>query len=1001
MPKPWILILSMALCAARAVTAQSVDFVRDVEPLLSKNCHACHSADKHKAGLRLDHKPLAMKGGDSGAVIVPGKSSGSLLIQLVSGADPDRTMPPKGERLSAAQIQLLSLWIDQGAAWPDNLPEKGSTHWSLQPLRKPAAPNIDDSKWVRNDLDRFVLAELRKAGLEPNPEADRRTLIRRASFDLTGLPPSPAEVDAFVNDPDPLAYEKLIERLLASPHYGERWARHWLDIVRYSESQGFEYDKLRKNAWHYRDYVINAFNADKPYNQFMYEQIAGDVSNPTPDSIVATSMLVCGAWDEAGNAQANATQRLITREEEMEDMISVVGQSFLGLTVNCARCHTHKFDPIPHADYYRIKSVFEGVKHGERPIAGAAEIKQQAQQLSEINKEIEARNAALSAIESAGRSLALASRTPGSGGQNAPVQAGPRPIARWNFELGCRDQIGAMHGELQNGAVLDRGRLIVNGQGAFFRSQPIASDIREKTLEVWLYLPNLEQGGGGAMTLETPAGAEFDSIVFAERQKHKWMAGSNGFTRTKDLSGMEENAKPGEVIHMAMVYGADGSITAYRNGKLYAPPYVAGTAPQQFTAGKARVLIGMRHTGGGNPFLNAEIEQASLYDRALSAADVAASFESSGKFVSNEEIASELSPAQRAQREQLMRELKALRARLASARPVPVSYAGTRIQPKPTARLLRGNVTTPAETVTPGALSCIAEPSAEFGLAENAPEEQRRLKFAQWLSDPKNPLPARVMANRIWQYHFGQPLVATPSDFGVSGAKPSHPQMLDWLAATFIERGWSIKEMHRLILFSAAYRQSAGMNPRAMELDADNRLIWRFSPRRLEAEIIRDETLSVAGELNLEMGGPSFAPFVYEPFPANIYRPVDKTGPEFNRRTVYRMNVNSGKDTLLDTFDCPDPAIKTPRRGMTTTPLQALALMNNAFVLRQSKNFADRVMKESGGELEPAIALAYRYAFGRAATAPEISRAAALARVHGMPQFCWALLNASEFIYVE
>lgn len=642
--------------------------------------------------------------------------------------------------------------------------EKRSEQWALQPLKRPVVPKVKLGQWSRGSIDYFVLEKLEAAGLAPAPEADRATLIRRLCYDLIGLPPGPVEIDEFVRDPDPEAYAKLVERLLASSHYGERWGRHWLDVARYTESQGFEYDKLRENAWHYRDYVIDSFNKDKPYDRFVMEQIAGDVMEPvTTEKIVATSLLVCGPWDEAGNGQANQTQRMVTREEELEDLISVVSQSFLGMTVNCARCHAHKFDPIPQEDYYRFKAVFEGVRHGERAIAPPLEIKARERRVAALNEEIAEEQRQLDELES---------------------------VARL---------------EAEQGAV----------RGA------IASQIR----------------------------------------------------RTRD-----------EVARM---------------------PGIA------------------------------------------------------------------------------------------------VSYAGMHVQPPPTHRLLRGSVKSPAEVMAAGALSAVADPDSNFHVPADAPEAQRRLKLAAWIADPRNPLTARVMANRVWHYHFGHGIVDTPNDFGAAGEKPSHSQLLDWLAATFIERGWSVKELHRLIVNSATYRQASTANSAAAGVDADDRLLWRFAPHRLEAEAVRDAMLCVSGQINLAVGGPSFKPFEYEPFPANIYRSVDKIGAEFNRRTVYRMNVNSGKNPLLEAFDCPDPSIKAPSRRATTTPLQALALMNNSFVLRQAGHFADRVMKESSGDVPAAVGLAYRYALGRAAQRDEIGRAAAVAREHGMRSVCWALLNSTEFLYVR
>ncbi len=765
--KPHLLVAFACFLNSLAPTIKAdVDFGRNVLPIFQKHCYACHGPEKQKSGYRLDVRDIAFKGGDLGeAAIVPKDSAKSPLFRFVGSDDEESLMPPKDSgktRLSTDEINTIKTWLDQGAVWPDEFSGRNrqpSSHWSLRPLVMPSVPIGTD-----NAIDAFVREKLADRKLDPSREADRITLIRRLSFDLIGLPPSLAEIDAFVGDTSPKAYEALVEGLLASPHYGERWGRHWLDIARYTESQGFEYDRLRDNAWHYRDYVIKSFNDDKPYTHFMKEQIAGDVMEPvTKEGIIATSLLVCGAWDQAGNAQSNQTQRAITREDELEDMIGVVGQSFLGLTINCARCHAHKFDPIPHEEYHRIKSVFEGVKHGERSIASDEE----SAMRSKLQKELE-------------------------------------------------NQI----------------------------------DIANKTIVQIEIVANL-----------TPEQSSAHAAALADMQRAK-----------KALTDLKK---------------------------------------------------------------------------------------------------------------------------------LPSSYVGVRIQPQITKRLKRGDVTSPDEDVTPGALSAIFELEPDFGLAADSLEKDRRLKFADWLSDPRNPLPARVMANRIWHLHFGQGLVATPNDFGVSGDRPSHPELLNWLAVKFIESGWSVKAVHRLIVHSATYRQSSAFRDSSSAMDAENKLLWRFAPRRLEAEAVRDAMLAASGQLNPIVGGPSFRPFTTTDFNATFYTPVDRSEPEFNRRTVYRINVNSGKDPLLDSFDCPDPSVKTPRRSVTTTPLQALELMNNAFIQRQASHLAERAMQSANNELVVAIDNAYRMALGRKPNESEVERASSVAMERGLASVCWALFNSTEFIYVR
>jgi mono/diheme cytochrome c family protein len=1046
----WASIAAPALAADQPASSPStaaVDFSRDIQPLFQAHCTTCHGPDKQKSGLRLDERAAAFKGGDSGPVILPGKSAESRLLQLVAGLDPKIVMPAKGERLTTAEVSLLRAWIDQGAPWPEGVANarSRSSHWSLQPLRSSAdiatqffqnntegsrrgsggrpksstkAARQGISSPAGNLIDAFVEARLASNNLALAPAADRATLIRRLSFDLIGLPPTPEEIDAFVADRSAEAWGRLVDRLLASPRYGERWGRHWLDVARFTESQGFEYDKLRDHAWHYRDYVIRSFNEDKPYDQFMREQIAGDVLEPvTSEGIIGASLLVCGPWDEAGNSQANVTQKAITREEELEDLISTVGQTFLGLTLNCARCHSHKFDPIPIEEYYRVKSVFDGVKHGERPFASAQEVRKREERKTALRQESASAQKEISDLEIIGWRAAIERRrtnagdgvTPGQGTAPdarpaAPASSlaasgpPPAPILRWTFEGATN---GGMTAGLRGGATIRTGRLQLPKEGAFFQSPPLERDIREKTLEAWVALADLQQGGGAPISIESDDGRVFDAIVFGERQPRKWVAGSGGFERTRDLDAPEETASPDALVHLAITYQADGRICVYRNGEPYGKDYTPSGAPVTYRAGKSRVLLGRRHTGGERPWLTGEIQQAALYDRALQADEVTAAFRAGGRVIPAAEILAALSEPQRVAHAAALARKKKADAALEGIPPLGMSYVGQRVQPAPTHVLKRGDVRSPGDVVTPGGLGALVDLKAEFGLAAEAPEGERRRNFADWLAHPHNPLPARVMANRVWQLHFGQGLVGTANDFGAAGARPTHPELLDWLAARLREDGWSVKALHRLIVNSRVYRQSSEVRGRGAVIDADNQLLWRFTPRRLEAEAVRDAVLAVSGQINLELGGPSFRPFDALKFPANAYVPVDKIGPDYNRRTVYRMNVNSGKEPLLDAFDCPDPSVKTPRRGVTTTPLQALALMNNAFIQRQAGHFAARALQDSSGDLAGAIRRSYRLALGRPPTSDEARRALAAARERSLTNVCWVLLNSTEFVYAR
>ncbi|MBO0699203.1 MAG: DUF1553 domain-containing protein, partial [Zavarzinella sp.] len=878
----------------------------------------------------------------------------------------------------------------------------GPDWWSLRPIIRPAPPAVADLPAGANPIDVFVRARLAAAGLRPAPPAGKLALIRRVAFDLTGLPPTPAEVDAFLADGAIDAYERLVERLLASPAYGERWARHWLDVVRYSESHGFEYDRLRDHAWRFRDYVIQSLNADKPYADFVREQIAGDVLTPgTRTGVIATGMLVAGPQDQAGLISASAVVRGRAREDELEDMLGTVGQTFLGVTINCARCHDHKFDPFTARDYYRLKAVFDGVFPGDRPVYPADEIRIRQAAAGRLDAQLAAVQAKIGAFERDARKQALAHRNPAA----TDVRL-PRPMARWTFDRDGRDSVGELHAELKDGARIAGGRLVVDGKAAFATSPPLSRDLTEKTLEACVYLPDLEQRGGGVLSVQTLKGDVFDGIVFAERKPLQWMAGSDFYLRTKDLSGPDESATPAEPIHVAITYAADGRIAVYRNGRPYGDGYVpeASKSPVTFRARESRVVFGVRHTGGNNAFLRAEIDEARLYDTALTADQVAMSFRAGVERITREELRAAMSEAGRRAHQAEEEEAARLEREVASLRRPELTYGANPKQPGPTHLLKRGDVEKPGEAVTPGSPVAVKGPPP-VDLPADAPEAERRRRFAEWVVHPENPLAWRVIVNRVWQHHFGEGLVRTPNDFGFNGDRPTHPELLDWLAAWFRDSGARLKALHRLIVTSATYRQGSAFDAKAAEADADDRLLWRFAPRRLEAEAVRDAMLAASGKLNREAGGPSMRPFRVETFNSAFYIPFDEDRSEFNRRSVYRMNVTSSRDPVLDILDCPDPSVKTPRRNATTTPLQALTLMNGPFADRMAAAFADRVRRDATGGPKDQVTLAYRLAFGRPPTAAEQDRAVNVLRDvlrdAGLKPVCWALLNASEFVYVK
>jgi hypothetical protein len=675
-----------------------------VAPLLESRCVRCHGGVATKGGLSLATAQALRNGGDSGPAVEPGKPEESLLLEKVSGEAPE--MPKGGRPLSADERTVLRQWIEQGAHWPEGLVlrEPKTEWWAIRPLERPRVPHVRRTSWIRTPIDAFVLEGLEDRGLGPSPEADRRTLVRRLTFDLIGLPPTLEEVEAFVGDDSPDAYGRLVDGLLASPHYGERWGRHWLDVVHYGETHGYDKDKRRDHAWPYRDYVIRALNEDKPYSRFVEEQLAGDVLySSDPWATVATGFIAAGPWDFVGHVELRegTVDKEKTRLFDRDDMLASTMSTFVSLTAHCARCHDHKFDPIPQKDYYRLQAVFAGVDRGDR---------------------------------------------------------------------------------------------------------------------------------------------------------------------------------------------------AYAGGAVYAAP----------------------------------------------------------------------------------------------------SHA-----PRPIRLLRRGDVEQPGEAVGPGTLSCV--PGLEATFEDTADEGSRRAALARWLSDPRNMLTWRSMANRVWHYHFGRGLVDTPNDFGRNGSSPSHPELLDWLAVELRDGGGSLKALHRAIVRSAVYRQASAHSEAAARIDADNRLLWRMDRRRLDAESVRDATLAVAGRLDRRMGGPGYELFRFKDDHSPVYdhdAPEKVDPPEGRRRTVYHFIVRSVPNPFLECLDGADPNANVPVRNTTITALQALALLNDPYMLRQAEALAARVRREND-DLRRQVESAFHHALGRPPRSGETTALATFAARHGLAGMCRLLFNLNEFIFVD
>ena len=990
----WVMLALLATTMElRAGEGPASDFDEKIAPLFARRCLDCHSGPDPKGKLDLSRKGTALAGGKNGKAFVPGKPDLSLLWDRVSSDE----MPPKAP-LAESEKAIIRAWLLAGANWGTDPIDPyqvttsrraGRDWWSLQPVKRPHEPAVLRRDWIRTPIDRFILSKLEANGLAPSPEAERRALIRRVCFQLTGLPPEPEEIDEFIRDETPGAYDRMLDRYLASPQYGVRWARWWLDLARYGESNGYEFDEFRPAAWRYRDWVVDSFNRDRPYDDFARLQVAGDVlRKDDPDAITATGFLVAGAFDSVGQAQQSLLMRAVVRSDEVEDLVGTVGQTFLGVTVNCARCHDHKFDPIRQNEYYGIASALSGVRHGERDLSSfdfkAAAVRSRIAKL---------RSRVLS-IEKPVRERILA-------GREKSVAAPPEPVAAWNFENGLVDLKGELTLTLEGGAKLTSEGLKFDGKNAIATTTPLKRGLSSKTIEAWVQLDNLSQRGGGVMTIQARDGAAFESIVFGEQEPGRWMAGSEGFRRYKSVSGPVERDAKERPVHIATTYEADGTTRLYRDGLPYGEPYKSATPPR-FAAGEAVILFGQRHTpAGGNRGLAGTLMRARLYDRALEPREIAASAASFRDYIPSSEIVAALAVEQREERARILNEIEQLRNSVAGN---PRVYAVAPREPGATRIEIRGNPNQPGAFVNPGGLAAIVAPDFDFGLPPDAPDALRRQRLAAWISSPRNPLFARVIVNRLWQAHFGTGFVETASDLGFSGGTPAHPELLDWLACEISRQGFSQKAMHRLILNSAAFRQGARVNPAASSHDAGNRLVWQRQPVRLQAEMVRDAMLSVSGVLEARLGGPSYFDHSIHRAPgtaAILYESIDPRAPGTNRRTLYRAWLRGGRSQLLDAFDCPDPSSAAPRRAVTTTPLQALSMMNNALVLHLADRFAKRLVAEAGSRAGQQVDRAYRLALGRWPEPDEKAAAVRVVERAGLSTLARAIFNCNECLYFD
>jgi len=1079
-------------------------FHEQVAPILVKNCIECHNDVTTKGGLNMETLAEVLKGGEDGPAIVPGKALESPLYQMIVpeslGDKPE--MPKKKAALASAETDLIKRWIDMGAAWPQEIvlkekPKGGITHWSFQPLKPTKHASIDE----------FIIEKLTEKGIAMNPPADARTFIRRASFDLIGLPPTPEEAATFekeFSEDQVSSIKHLIDRLLASPRYGERWARHWLDLMRFAESHGFEMNRARPNAWPYRDYVIRAFNDDKPYDQFVREQVAGDQLGADE----GTGFLVAGAWDQVKSQ--DPVLRANQRADEMHDIVSTTGSAFLGLTIGCARCHDHKFDPVLQTDYYRVRAIFEGVQHGERELR-PADAEDRQRKAESVRLEIAAIDSALARFQPKAQ---LTKRVLVD--DDLPPPAKPDAIGCVQIEQPTNGKPIDYSPGTETGQAADPGDSTrLPNLGESYRYWSAKSDEAGKDFfswnprvagkqRIWLswgawtthakdahYILDLD---GDANTKEDQQEiAVVDQSKFADGsgaipEQRRWSgfkyAGTDALTaesivilRSGKLGGptvadavlfeAANDDKPGSqphlrapVTHLANHESFDAVKAKFVrfniNATIGAQPCIdelevfAGDKNVALAKNRAKVTASDVYADGTNSIHQIAHANDGLYGNAKSwiakgskgwlqielpqvetinsivwsrdrnakyqdrlATDYVIEVSLDGKAwqpvassadrlavdyrerirdvptlsgVSSENAAEVKKRSE--QRAVLQRQLKELTN-------FPMAYLGKFEQPGPTFRLQRGDPMTPKEEIAPGALSQLG---AKLDLAKDTLEAERRMALAKWLTDPQNPLTARVMVNRIWHYHFGTGIVDTPSDLGFNGGKPSHPELLDWLAAEFMKRGWSMKEMHRLIMNSAAYRQASTANKKGMLADSGARLLWRFPTRRIEAEPLRDTILAVSGVLDLTMGGPGFDLFDANDNYVKVYQPKQEFGADTFRRMIYQSKPRVQLDDTFGAFDVPDAGQIAPRRTSSTTPLQALNFLNSTFAMQQAGLLAARLEKEAGKAADAQVKRAFQLAYQRDPRADELSASTKLISEHGLAMFCRALFNTSEFM---
>lgn len=954
-------------------------FISKIEPLLRQRCFECHSHETQlMSGLTLDSRSGWEQGGDLGPAVVPGKPEESLLIRMVRWTDDEHQMPPE-EKLPAADIALLEEWVKRGAPDPRVMEERLSDveWWSLKPLASPPLPVVDG---ITHPVDRFIRQRLFDQNITPSPETDRRSLIRRVMFDLHGLPPTIAEVEAFVNDPDPRAYDMLVDRLLASPHYGERWARHWLDTIHFAETHGCGHDLPRDHAWRYRDYVIGALNTDKPWPRFIREQLAADRFYPDESHLIsALGFLGAGVFDHSAYQTAPVNFHYLDRD----DLVTQTMGAFASTTANCARCHTHKFDPISQDDYYALQAVFAGVIEGDIPFDEDNSVAQSRKRWQSLLAGAEANDeTALLAPENA--SLVSDWVT----AQGVPVKWTPLSYESFvSAEGSSLSRIGETI--LSSGAKPDKETYIVTGTVPLAKLSALRIDV--------LADPTLPMNGPGRQDNGNLTLSEIEAELFepgaAQSVKLEFSRATADFDQQEWTSAMAIDGNPATGWGIHPEVGVSHHAVFELAEAISLNPGTKVTLTLRQLSGQSHLIGSFKLSGTDEPAARAAAKPMPVEEALTLSAD-------------QRSEAQRLALAAHALRLVATAELAGLpaTARVYAAAPkAEVIFAvgmGTPTvvdQPATVQVLRRGEFDKPMKEATSGALSAIRALPARFDEAHAAEDEAaRRAALADWLADEKNPLTWRSVANRVWHYHFGRGICDSPNDFGRMGGTPSHPELLDWLASELRDQGGSLKHLHRLIVTSATYRQSSAHREDAAKVDADNRLLWRMNRLRLDADSYRDFVLATTDRLDPTTGGPSVRQFVTGPpvqlTPTLDYEAYDWGALPKHRRSIYRFVWRGLPDPFMETLDFPDLGMLAPARGFSASALQSLALYNNRFVL----HFSGELGKQVGTPEE-----AVRRIWLRDPTAEERAAFADFAQKNSLAALCRVLFNSNEFFFVN